>query len=286
MVTYLPRSAWGARASRGGTALVASQVIGIAVHWPGMAKPINATGDAGKARVASALRGWQNYHMDVRGWSDIAYQIAVDQAGRAWTLRGLNIRSGANGDATVNRQYGAILLVLAPGEQPSDAMEATTRGVIADFRKRFANGTAIKPHSAVREEGTDCPGPAARAAIARGDFTPRSTPLPQEDDDMKLTDVIPGLTDDNGNPVTVAQALARGTYAYDQVTEGGSIDKRLDVVEGRITTNTDARAQYAYAAVTDGGSVISRLDQDEATLASLDQRLDKAEADIAALPKA
>lgn len=185
MVTYLPRSAWGARAPRGSTALVASQVLGTALHWPGMAKPIDATGDIGKRRVASALRGWQNYHMDSRGWSDIAYCIAVDQAGRAWTLRGLNIRSGANGDATVNRQYGAILLVLAPGEKPSAAMLATTRGVIADFRKRFPKGTAIKPHSAVRPEGTDCPGSAARAAIARGDFTPK-TPV-QTEADMPLT---------------------------------------------------------------------------------------------------
>jgi hypothetical protein len=176
MVTYLPRSAWGARASRGGVALDPSVVEGEALHWPGMAKPIDATGDIGMRRIASALRGWQNYHMDGRGWSDIAYQIAIDQAGRAWTLRGLNIRSGANGDADVNRRFGAFLLVLAPGEKPTAAMIATTKGVILDFRKRFPKAR-LKPygHKDVRPAGTDCPGPIAYAAINAGTFTPSIT---------------------------------------------------------------------------------------------------------------
>lgn len=177
MVTYLPRSAWRARTARGSTALAASQVVGEALHWPGMAKPINATGDAGKARVASALRGWQNYHMDVRGWSDIAYMLAFDQAGRAWTLRGINIRSGANGDATVNRLYGAFLLILAPGEQPSAAMKASVKEAITDFRRWFLKASPTpKGHKDVRAAGTDCPGPLAYAAIKRGEFTPSITP--------------------------------------------------------------------------------------------------------------
>lgn len=186
MVDYLPRSEWAARASRGATALLASQVDGDVLHWPGMTKPIDATGDIGKRRIASALRGWQNYHMDVRGWSDIAYQIAVDQAGRAWTLRGLNIRSGANGNADVNLRYGAVLLVLAPGEKPSTAMVATTKAVLADFKKRFA-GARAKPygHRDVRPAGTDCPGPLAYAAIQAGTFTPGPTPPPPPPPDTK-----------------------------------------------------------------------------------------------------
>lgn len=173
MVVYLPRSAWGARAPRSGPGgLLASRVSGVAIHWPGTGstRPIHS-----QSAVASALRGWQAFHMDSRGWSDIAYQVAVDQAGRAWTLRGLRTQSGANGNLTLNQQYGAILLVLVTGEQPSSAMKATVRGVVADFRRSFPRGTRIVAHSAIRPGGTDCPGPAARAAIARGDFTPRSS---------------------------------------------------------------------------------------------------------------
>jgi hypothetical protein len=178
MVDYLPRSAWGARAPKPGPGnLLASRVRGVAIHWPGTGTttPIHS-----KASVASALRGWQAFHMDDRGWSDIAYQVAVDQSGRAWTLRGLREQSGANGDVAVNQQYGAILLVIVTGEQPSSAMKATVRAVVADFRRLYSRGTAIVPHSAIRPDPTDCPGPAARAAISRGDFNPTSSP----EDDM------------------------------------------------------------------------------------------------------
>jgi len=182
MVEYLPRSAWKARPAKSGPgSLTPSRVQGTVIHWPGTtsSKPITS-----KAAVASALRGWQAFHMDDRDWSDIAYQVAVDQEGRAWTLRGLRTQSGANGNNDLNERYGAILLVLVQGEKPSAAMTATVRGVIADFRRIFPRGTAIKPHGAVRPDGTDCPGPAAKAALARGDFTPGTTTPPEEDDDM------------------------------------------------------------------------------------------------------
>lgn len=177
MTTYLSRDAWGARDPRGTNALDPDEVDGIAIHWPGTTDRNHTATD-----VAEALRGWQADHMDnpAKRWSDIAYQVAVDQSGRAWILRGLTVRSGANGDADVNRRYGALLLVLAVGEPPSAAMLATAREVIADFRELFPNGTQIRPHSAVRPEGTDCPGDLVRSAIARGDLTPR----PEGDPDM------------------------------------------------------------------------------------------------------
>lgn len=210
MVDYLPRSAWGARAPKGGPgSLTVSRVEGVVLHWPGTSSKTPVTS---LSAVASALRGWQAFHMapepQGRGWSDIAYQVAVDQAGRAWTLRGLRTQSGANGNADLNERYGAILLVLIAGEQPSDAMKATVRAVIADYRRIYPNGDAIRPHSAVRPDGTDCPGDAARAAIARGDFTPRTTP-PQEDE------MTPAQMQDLKNFIearTKAYALANNSY--------------------------------------------------------------------------
>lgn len=222
MVDYLPRSAWAARTSRGATALVASNIDGEALHWPGMTKPIDAAGAVGQRRVASALRGWQNYHMDVRGWSDIAYQIAIDQAGRAWTLRGLNIRSGANGDADVNLRFGAFLLVLAPGEQPSAAMVATTKGVIADFRKRYP-GARLKPygHRDVRprnsqgQQTTDCPGDIAEALINAGKFTPgATTPPPVTPPKPPVTPPSTKDIIDMATQAEVAQAVSDGIRMY------------------------------------------------------------------------
>lgn len=185
MVDYLPRSAWGAAPAKGGPGkLTPSRVDGVVIHWPGSGETDSFDS---RGEVAAALRGWQRFHQDTRGWSDIAYQVAVDQDGNAWTLRGLYTQSGANGDNALNERYGAILLVLVTGEEPSEAMKATTRAVVADFRRIYGEDAAlILPHSKVRPEPTDCPGDHARAAIARGDFEPWAHPDPEPppEDDM------------------------------------------------------------------------------------------------------
>jgi hypothetical protein len=180
----------------GGVALRSVNVDGYALHWPGMAKPIDATGDAGLRRVCSALRGWQEYHMKTRGWSDIAYQAAIDQAGRKYSLRGLNIKSGANGDDDVNTRFGAVLLVLAPGEQPSAAMIATAKEVGGEFCRMYPGARRapyghqdVRPRNSSGGITTDCPGPIAEAAIKAGTFTPGATvpggtPSPTEEDAM------------------------------------------------------------------------------------------------------
>lgn len=168
MPQLFSRIAWGARPARSGPGdLTVSRVKGIAIHWPAMSKPLR-----GFDAVAAALRSWQAFHMDGKGWSDIAYQVAVDQDGNRYELRGLRTQSGANGDNDVNEDYGALLLILAPGEQPTDAMVTEVRNVVRDFRAIFPNGTAIKGHSQVRPEPTACPGPIAQAAINAGEFEP------------------------------------------------------------------------------------------------------------------
>jgi len=64
-------------------------------------------------------------------------------------------------------------------------------------------------------------GPSGRTATSADTLTPAPVAPPKEPD-MQLTDKIPGIN------LTVAQALSRGAWAYAQVVEGGSIDKRLD----------------------------------------------------------
>ena len=92
--TYRPRSDWNARPPNGGPGpLTPSRVKGAVIHWPGSGETDSFDNDA---EIASALRGWQNFHMDVRGWSDIAYQVAFSQDGDVWNLRGMATQSGAN----------------------------------------------------------------------------------------------------------------------------------------------------------------------------------------------
>ena len=220
MVTYVTRAQIGLVAPNGSHSLVPSQVKNTAFHYPGTANPINAVGDAGFRRVCSALRGWQDYHMNTRGWSDIAYCIAVDQVGRAYTLRGINIRSAANGGTQVNLEYGAVLLVLGNNEAPSAAMEATARAVMQDYRVRFTEiprrptwHGAIRPGGTASDPSTDCPGLHTINEIKAGKFDAASTPVvppvPPPVTPPSTKDII-----DMATQAEVAQAVSDGIRMY------------------------------------------------------------------------
>lgn len=176
-MTYYTREQWAARDAKSGPGpLDAEQVEGVALHWPAMTAPLTTV-----EAVKAGLRSWQNFHMDTRGWSDIAYQEGVDQKGNAYELRGLAIQSGANGDTDVNERFGAILLILAPGETPSEAMIATVRARIAKHRELFPKSELIVGHGQIREGGTECPGPAVQRVIDAGLFEPEPAgPSPRQ----------------------------------------------------------------------------------------------------------
>lgn len=171
-MTVYTRADWHARpAGAGPGPLAARNVIGLVFHWPAMTKPVR-----GVKAVAAALRAWQDYHMDDRGWSDIAYQEAYDQDGNVWILRGLDTQSAANGNEDVNDDYGAVLLILAPGEEPTAAMLTTVRKRVAEHRRLFPNSHQLLGHNQVRPEPTQCPGPIVQALIDAGELEPVPTP--------------------------------------------------------------------------------------------------------------
>lgn len=168
MTEFISRDEWGARPPRPGPGrLTPSRVRGVALHWPATRTRLDTIPE-----VSAALRSWQTYHMETHGWSDIAYQLAVDQRGNVYRLRGLRTQSGANGDTEQNETYGAFLLVLAIGEKPTPAMVAATQRRIARFREVFPKGTRIVGHQDIRPEPTSCPGPAVMGLIHAGRFRP------------------------------------------------------------------------------------------------------------------
>lgn len=167
MTTYR-RKAWGARKARpGGWRINPLEVTGVVLHWPGMDKPLRTV-----TSVKAALRGWQTYHMDGRGWSDIAYTHAIDQQGNRYRLRGAAKRSAANGDTALNRRYLAILLVVAPGEEPTPAMIKATQKLIRSYRRRYWRCREILGHGQVRSGGTACPGPEVMHLLNMDAFKP------------------------------------------------------------------------------------------------------------------
>jgi hypothetical protein len=258
MVTYVTRAQIGLVAPNGSHSLVPSQVKNTAFHYPGTPNPINAVGDAGFRRVCSALRGWQEYHMKTRGWSDIAYCIAVDQVGRAYTLRGINIRSAANGDAQVNLEYGAVLLVLGNNEAPSAAMEATSRAVVQDYRVRFSRipkrptwHGAIRPGGTASAPSTDCPGTHTIAEIKAGKFDAASTPVqppttkpPVPEDDMPYTPeqlraMMQAENEEYGSRLWGQPTGSATKFVASTTAELDAINGKLDALAAAVQALTD-----------------------------------------------
>jgi len=166
VTTYKSRADWGARLRRGYVSFPADRPIGVACHWPGTSTKFRG---ASAASIASALRGWQNFHMDVRGWSDIAYGVGIDWAGRVWELRGIDVRTAANGSTESNRDYTAALWIIGIGEQPTEAQIQAFR----DWRSSrllvvHPQAAAVKTHNDVRTSPTECPGPAVTALVRSG----------------------------------------------------------------------------------------------------------------------
>jgi len=187
MTLYLPRSAWTSTAAAGVT-LTGDRLLGVAVHWPGTTS--DTIGDPGQAGIAERLRHYRDYHVNTRGWSDIGYNLAIDQAGRVWMLRttswrgnrvGAHCASASNPDA--NREYVGVLLLLGDREPPTPAMI----GAFVHWRRNhFLTGWPgrgdLRGHGDVAGAQTACPGPYARAALPQlADKVP-APPPPSEDD--------------------------------------------------------------------------------------------------------
>jgi hypothetical protein len=178
MPTYLSRSTWTKRGPvRPLVALRSAEVKGIAIHWPGTTGSI---GDPGLKSIAGRLDGYRGYHTAPppvgRGWSDIAYSIAVDQAGRVWDLRGIGVMSAANGDQATNKAWVAVLVLVGPGEHLTKECIEGVKYARDLVLVRFPGATAIKGHQDVRPSPTECPGPLVEAAITHGVFLDRREP--------------------------------------------------------------------------------------------------------------
>lgn len=113
----------------------------------------------------------RRYHVKNNGWSDIAYNLAVDNAGRIWDLRGLGHLSAANGDEDVNMKYLAIVALIGEGQKPTPEMLIGIRKAVRMCRIRYPRRCKeIVGHRDIRPEPTTCPGRRLYAEIGAGTF--------------------------------------------------------------------------------------------------------------------
>lgn len=158
-----PRGDWTSTAPSG-SSFDDRLLRGVAIHWQGVyvdpAKP-----------TAEVLRADRAYHVS-KGWGDIAYNLAVDLRGDVWIARGLEVRSTANGSAEANREWGAIVFLLGPGQVPTPAMEEGGRTAVWLWRNAHPRAGGIATHNDVRPQPTQCPGAELTAMVRDGSLNP------------------------------------------------------------------------------------------------------------------
>jgi N-acetylmuramoyl-L-alanine amidase len=157
------RRTWGARSPVCKTPLKRSEVRGLAVHYSAS----NADEQADHANCASRVRGIQNYHMDAKGWCDIAYNFVVCKHGSIYQGRGWYNRSAAQGTNSGNDGYIAVCFLgddTAGRDDVTDAGRAAFKRVFARYKVWYVGRPReIRPHSDFTS--TQCPGNELRAFI-------------------------------------------------------------------------------------------------------------------------
>lgn len=149
------RDAWGAREPSAG--LTPHAIRQLTVHHSA-AVASNPTQGPGH------LRGFQGFHMDDRGWPDIAYHVAVDRAGVVYELRDW----GTVGDTGTDYDPAGHFLLLLDGNfdehEPSEEQLAAAARVLAWASDHF--GVGLDTVSGHRDHAsTACPGDALYARL-------------------------------------------------------------------------------------------------------------------------
>lgn len=158
----IPRSRW-TKTTSAAPAARPEQLVGVALHYPGSPGTI---GRESEAQTAARLEGYRRQHVNGNGWKDIAYNVAVDQRGNIWTLRGVSKQSGANGTTAANRSRGAILLLIGNSEQPTQAMIDGVLYAARLWDVRYPGIRYMNPHGAF--VSTSCPGSTVRRLLNDG----------------------------------------------------------------------------------------------------------------------
>jgi hypothetical protein len=127
---------------------------GLAVHWGGDHQGITTTTTHNTCQAR--LRSWQDFHMNGRGWVDLAYNWVVCQHGRLMVGRGWGVRSAANGTNDANDRYLACCWMGGSNDgAPTGTALAAIEWLTQELRRRGA-GWDVQPHQ--HFFGTDCPG--------------------------------------------------------------------------------------------------------------------------------
>lgn len=151
---FVKRSEWGARRPRHRVTASLSSIS--TAHWNGPKVLVGGKTTWDHSKCAGLVRGIQNFHMDGKGWSDIAYNFLECPHGYTFEGRGLNVVNGANGTNTGNRTSHAICSLAGQGNPFLESEKVGFRACV----KYIADNTAA-PDKCIGHrdhKSTECPG--------------------------------------------------------------------------------------------------------------------------------
>lgn len=166
-VTLVSRAEWGARQPTSTSHLNAS--YGATRHWEGP-----HMGAFPHDSCAPKVRGIQDFHMDSKGWTDIAYTGVVCPHGYVYEGRGLFRRTAANGTNTGNETAYAFCYLGGEGDPYTEAGKRAMKAAMNWTRHAGGAGPNRNDHNDWKS--TACPGAEIEAWGDGGE--PIQLPLP------------------------------------------------------------------------------------------------------------
>ncbi len=157
-VQAICKSAWGGREPSG--TLTAHTIARMTVHHTAAFLDTNR-------KAPARARAHQRFHMDDRGWVDLAYHFLVDANGNVYEGRPVT----AVGDTGTNYDPTGHFLVCAEGDFNSQAIPAAQISAVADVLAWGAGHFGVDP-STIRGHrdwaATSCPGDNFYPSISNG----------------------------------------------------------------------------------------------------------------------
>jgi len=133
---------------------------GCAVHWGGGRQNINT-----HAGCIATWQAWQRFHMETRGWVDIAYTMGFCNHGYVFAGRGFGVRTAAQGTTDGNNRFYAFVWIGGEGQTVSKDALSALMWCIVEARTNGNAGREVRPHS--NFTSTTCPGDQLRREIRK-----------------------------------------------------------------------------------------------------------------------
>ncbi len=245
MTTFVSRDEWGARTRGSGTTQI-NPTEGVTVHYEGdgWVWPWD------HSTCDDKVRAMQAYHMDIRGWSDIAYNYLGCPHNYCYEGRGYDRRSSANGNEYANSVSFAVQAMWGEraGAKVPDNLKRAVRFVIDLLRSK--GGASSKLHGHRDWKSTSCPGDELYEWVKQGCPLPYVAPptptIPTTPEECVFTLEELGtvidqklqkytVADNNHDGQVIAWHVTAQAYASKRFAEGADFETVKNEVWSKIS---------------------------------------------------